>query len=94
MLLAENLDPGNSTADDFDIAPFYKNGGKIIHGHDLSDGAVSPGASIYLHSHIEEPMLSQGIKGDDFYRTFFIPGLEYVNLLLTFSTVAYLFLLC
>lgn len=78
VLLAERLDPGNATADDFDISPFYENGGKIIHWHGLSDGAVSPGASVYLHDHIEAAMRAQGIETDDFYRTFFIPGLEYV----------------
>lgn len=79
VLLAEKLNPGNATADNFDISPFYENGGKLIHWHGLSDAAVPPGASVYLHDHIEAAMLSKNIEVDEFYRTFFIPGLEYVT---------------
>ncbi|KAF7194087.1 putative feruloyl esterase B-1 [Pseudocercospora fuligena] len=75
--LADRLDPGNATAHDFDISPFQKRGGKLIHWHGLSDAAVSPGASIYFHDHVKQEVIDKGIEVDDFYRLFFIPGLEH-----------------
>ena len=78
VLLAESLDPGNATADDYDAMSAYAAaGGKIIHWHGLSDAAVSPGASIYLHDHIKQSVLEKGLSIDNFHRLFLVPGLEH-----------------
>jgi Tannase and feruloyl esterase. len=74
--LAEKLNPGNGTADKFDISAFHNRGGKFLHYHGLSDAYVSPDASIYYYDQATSAVKSQGIEMDDFYRMFLIPGME------------------
>ena len=74
--LAEKLNPGNATADKYDISAFQKRGGKFLHYHGLSDAYVSPDASIYYYDHASSALEPQGIEMDDFYRMFLIPGME------------------
>jgi feruloyl esterase len=38
--LADKLNPGNATADTFDISDFHKRGGKFFQHHSLSDAYV------------------------------------------------------
>ncbi|CAG8257085.1 unnamed protein product [Penicillium salamii] len=75
--LAENLDPGNATADKFDISDFQKRGGKFLHYHGMSDSYVSPDASLYYYDQASSAMKPQGIEMDDFYRLFLVPGMEH-----------------
>ncbi|KAJ5758097.1 tannase and feruloyl esterase [Penicillium nucicola] len=75
--LAERLNPGNATADKFDISDFQKRGGKFLHYHGLSDAYVSPDASIYYYDQASSAVEPQGIEMDDFYRLFLIPGMEH-----------------
>lgn len=74
--LAEQLNPGNATADDFDLTPFRRRGGKVIHHHGLSDATLATGSSIYFYEHVAEAVVPQGAQMDDFYRMFLIPGME------------------
>lgn len=74
--LADRLNPGNATADQYDISDFYNRGGKFIHYHGLSDAYVSPDASLYYYDQALSAMQPQGIEMDDFYRLFLIPGME------------------
>ncbi|KAK1655060.1 putative ferulic acid Esterase/Feruloyl esterase [Colletotrichum phormii] len=68
----DRIDPGNLTADNYDLAPFKARGGKLIHLHGLADDTISSGASIYFY---EEVYKTMGVKLDDFYRMFLVPGL-------------------
>ncbi|ETS78552.1 hypothetical protein PFICI_10614 [Pestalotiopsis fici W106-1] len=77
VLLAEQINPGNATADDFDISPFYARGGKLIHHHGLADATLATGSSIYFYQQVKAAILSQSIQLDDFYRMFLVPGLEH-----------------
>ncbi|PYH42241.1 tannase and feruloyl esterase [Aspergillus saccharolyticus JOP 1030-1] len=75
--LADQLNPGNATADKFDISAFYNRGGKFLHYHGLSDAYVSPDASIYYYDQASSALKPQGVEMDDFYRMFLIPGMEH-----------------
>ncbi|KAJ5263642.1 tannase and feruloyl esterase [Penicillium angulare] len=77
MELADKLNPGNATADKYDISASQKRGGKFLHYHGLSDAYVSPDASIYYYDQASRALEPQGIEMDDFYRMFLIPGMEH-----------------
>lgn len=76
VLYADELNPGNATADDFDISPFRARGGKLIHHHGLADATLPTGSSIYLYEKVAETLAPHGIDLDDFYRMFLIPGMQ------------------
>ncbi|OJJ45934.1 hypothetical protein ASPZODRAFT_133801 [Penicilliopsis zonata CBS 506.65] len=75
--LSDSLDPGNATAGDFDLRPFYNRGGKLLHYHGFADGEIPTGSSIYYYRHVQETLVPLGIDLDDFYRFFLIPGMEH-----------------
>lgn len=75
IAVSEAINPGHSTADNFDISPFYKKGGKLIHYHGLADGSIATGTSLNLRSHLEQTLTPQGIELDDFYKFYLIPGM-------------------
>ncbi|UQC73409.1 tannase and feruloyl esterase [Colletotrichum lupini] len=70
--LIDTIDPGNSTADKYNLSAFKNRGGKLIHLHGLADDTISSGASIYFY---EEVYKAMQISLDDFYRMFLVPGL-------------------
>ncbi|PYH38076.1 tannase and feruloyl esterase [Aspergillus neoniger CBS 115656] len=74
---ADQTDPGDSSADNYDLAEFYHHGGKLIHYHGHSDAIVPPGIGLYYRDHMAATLAPQGIDIDDFYRFFAIPGMEH-----------------
>ncbi|KAJ9252577.1 hypothetical protein DTO207G8_4639 [Paecilomyces variotii] len=76
LALSEKLNPGNATPG-FDLSAFSKKGGKILHYHGLSDGAIAPGSSLYYYNHVLRTLKPRGIDLDGFYRYFMVPGLEH-----------------
>lgn len=77
VTLSEALNAGQADASNYDLSPFYNAGNKLIHYHGLSDGGIATGASFYLYDHIDRELAPKGIKLDDFYRFFPIPGMGY-----------------
>lgn len=73
---ADRVDPGNATADDFDLSPFMKRGGKLLHYHGMSDALIPTGSSVYLHSQILQTLAPRGIDLSSFYRFFLVPGMQ------------------
>ena len=75
--LADAVNPGNATADDFDISPFAAHGGKLIHYHGLSDGLIPTGSSIYYYKQVLQTLLPAGVDVDSFYKFYLIPGMQH-----------------
>lgn len=77
--LADSRRPGNATADDFDLSPFHKRGGKLIHYHGDSDGLIPTGSSIYFYKQVLQTLKSKGIDLGGWYRFFLIPGMQHCS---------------
>ncbi|KAH8680954.1 Tannase/feruloyl esterase [Xylariales sp. PMI_506] len=71
---ARRLDPGNCTADQYDISPFKERGGKIIMYQGLSDGIVASRSATTYYNRTQEIF---GSEIDDFFRYFQIPGMQH-----------------
>jgi feruloyl esterase len=76
IALSERINPGNATANDFDLSPFYKKGGKLLHYHGFSDGSIATGSSVYFYNHVLRTLKPKGIDLDEFYRFFLVPGMQ------------------
>ncbi|OJJ62580.1 hypothetical protein ASPSYDRAFT_41271 [Aspergillus sydowii CBS 593.65] len=77
--LADKLDPGNATADDFDISPFQKKGGKLLTYHGMADGYIPTDSSLYYYNQVTSALAPRGIDLDDFYRFFYVPGMQHCS---------------
>ena len=77
--LADQLDPGNATADGFDLSAFEARGGKLLQYHGLVDPLIATGSSIYYYKHVLRAMAQKGISLDDFYRFFLVPGMGHCS---------------
>ena len=75
--LADRTDPGNCNADDYDLSPFQKKGGKLITYHGYSDALIPTGSSIYFYKEVLKTLHSKGIDLDPFYRHFLVPGMQH-----------------
>ncbi|MCJ1410742.1 hypothetical protein MMC19_004828 [Ptychographa xylographoides] len=74
---ADALDPGNATADDFDLSPFHRHGGKLLQYHGQADGLIATGSSIYFYNHVLRTLVPKGIELDSWYRFFLVPGMQH-----------------
>ncbi|KAE8345173.1 hypothetical protein BDV24DRAFT_160008 [Aspergillus arachidicola] len=75
--LADQLDPSNTTANDFDISPFQKNGGKLLTYHGMADGFIPTDSSLYYYNQVTNTLAPKGIELDSFYRFFYVPGMQH-----------------
>lgn len=78
--LAAKLNPGNASANDFDLSPFRSRGGKMIMYHGLADSIIPTKSSLVFYNSVYRTMLSKGFSSlDDFYRLFLIPGMNHCS---------------
>ncbi|KAI0794058.1 feruloyl esterase-like protein B precursor [Fomes fomentarius] len=77
--LADRLDPGNATADAFDMSAFKQRGGKLLHYHGWADALIPTGSSLYFYNHVAQALLPKGITLDDWYRFFLVPGMQHCS---------------
>jgi len=75
--LGDSLNPGHANADNFDMSPFAKRGGKLIHYHGLSDGLIPTGSSTYFHNQVLATLIPKGVNVPEFYKFYLVPGMEH-----------------
>ncbi|PSR80628.1 putative ferulic acid Esterase/Feruloyl esterase [Coniella lustricola] len=75
---ADEENPGNASATQFDLSAFHARGGKLLQYHGYADGLIPTDASIYLHRQIVSTMFGQGVEDiDSWYRFFLVPGMQH-----------------
>ncbi|KAI0132614.1 feruloyl esterase B [Xylariales sp. AK1849] len=74
---ARRINPGNATADKYDISDFRDLGGKIILYQGTSDGIISTRHSTTFYNRTKTAM---GGDIDDFFRFFLVPGMQHCYL--------------
>ncbi|KAH8881440.1 tannase and feruloyl esterase [Thozetella sp. PMI_491] len=74
--LAVRTDPGESTADKYDISAFKNRGGKVFMYHGIADAVVPPrGSLLYYNRTIDTFGGLDPTK--EFFRMFLIPGMQH-----------------
>ncbi|TGO49585.1 hypothetical protein BOTNAR_0426g00010 [Botryotinia narcissicola] len=64
---ADATNSGNSSANNFNLSPFYNRGRKIHHYQGLADGTVAPGANMCFHDHITRTLAPMTLHWNSFY---------------------------
>lgn len=90
VTLADELDPGKATADDFDLTDFREAGGKLVMYHGLSDGGFSARSAQIFYENVAQAMgyptegRQPGGLGPDtadelhkWFKFYFIPGMQH-----------------
>ncbi|KAE9364835.1 tannase and feruloyl esterase [Stipitochalara longipes BDJ] len=70
-----NKNPGQATADQYNISPFQARGGKILMYHGLADGLVPTKSSELYYSNTRNAM--PGVNITNFFRYFQVPGMQH-----------------
>ncbi|KAI1814932.1 feruloyl esterase B precursor [Poronia punctata] len=77
LQFADTINPGDASADDFDLSPFLERGGKIIKYHGMVDSLIPTGSSVYFYKKVLQTLRPKGIDLDDFYRFFLVPDMNH-----------------
>ena len=73
VLAADRANPGQATANNFDLSAFKNRGGKLIMYHGWADPLIPNWSSDYFYNAAKSTMAA--INLDDFFRLFHIPGM-------------------
>ncbi|KAF2963912.1 hypothetical protein GQX73_g9675 [Xylaria multiplex] len=75
--LADELDPGNATADHYDLTAFRDRGGKMVMYHGAADGLVPMQGSDLYYDRVVEAMGGNMTATQEFFRYFMVPGMQH-----------------
>jgi feruloyl esterase len=76
--LADKVDPGDCSADGYDLSPFKSRGGKIIMYHGQSDGLIPTRSTTFYYEQVAK--LMGGIDNLlPWFRFFLVPGLQHCS---------------
>ncbi|KAK4195254.1 hypothetical protein QBC40DRAFT_343569 [Triangularia verruculosa] len=75
---ADEVDPGNCTADGYDMTELKERGGKILMYHGAADALIPPGSSKLFYERVTRAMGGIGTLRD-WFRYFEVPGLQHVT---------------
>jgi len=75
--IADAADPGDLTADNYNMAAFRNRGGKLLLYHGQSDGLITPKSSTLFYNRVANAM--GGVAAlQPWFRYFLAPGLQHV----------------
>jgi len=81
VLDSERVNPGQATANKFDISSYRtrpgKKGGKILMYHGLADGLISPRTSLYYYNQTMAAMGADLASTRSWFRYFEVPGMQH-----------------
>ncbi|KAI2464961.1 tannase-domain-containing protein [Annulohypoxylon bovei var. microspora] len=81
LQLADALDPGNSTADDYNLTTFRDRGGKMLLYHGAADGLVPTTAgSLYYNNTVQTTSGGNVTEARKFFRRLEIPGMQHCGM--------------
>ncbi|GAW20641.1 hypothetical protein ANO14919_101490 [Xylariales sp. No.14919] len=75
--LADQLDPGNATADNYNLTTFRDRGGKMIMYHGAADGLVPMQGSNLYYDRVVNTMGGNVTATQEFFRYFMVPGMQH-----------------
>ncbi|KAI6374289.1 hypothetical protein MCOR25_003235 [Pyricularia grisea] len=73
---SRRVNPGQASADDYDLSPFKRRGGKVILYHGVADGLVPTRSTTHYYNKTREAMGGQQAT-DAFLRHFLVPGMNH-----------------
>jgi feruloyl esterase len=76
--LVAALDPGKSTADEYDMSAYRDRGGKILMYHGLSDGLIPTRGSPYFYEQVATAT-GTSYPVEDWFRLFLVPGMMHCS---------------
>ncbi|KAI1103875.1 tannase-domain-containing protein [Jackrogersella minutella] len=81
LSLAEAMDPGNATADDYNLTAFRDRGGKVLLYHGQADGLVPTTAGgLYYNRTVEATSGGNVTAAREFFRRLEIPGMQHCGM--------------
>lgn len=73
---SETVNPGQATADNFNLKPFKDRGGKIIMYHGTKDSTVPTGSTAQFYSSVLDiTAAGNSTRMDEFFKLFYVPGM-------------------
>ncbi|KAJ3840317.1 ferulic acid esterase [Lentinula raphanica] len=76
-MFSASQNPSNIETWEGDLSAFAKNGGKILSYHGLQDFVISSEISQLYHAHVSRTMNLPPHELDDFYRLFYVSGMDH-----------------